>query len=125
MEKIEILIPLLLLALIFILKAFVNRETSLSQLLSATLELPVDIIFLSLSFYSAYLINQNNLDGTLLIFILGIIIGVITIVFWRISIKLAENEERLNSILLTVINFFISGSCLFASVVVISSGKNI
>jgi hypothetical protein len=105
--RLDIILPILLLVLIFILKAFVNRTTSLTQLVEAIFELPSDIVFLSLSFISASMIAKNQLDIMALILIVGLIIEVISIVLWRCCIKQAEKSQIFISVLIAILNYVI------------------
>jgi hypothetical protein len=116
MLPLDIIVPIILLALSFLLKAFIDRTTTVTQFLDATCELPSDIMFLGLSFLSATIIKNKQLDFLALFLLIGIILEIIAVILWRISVnKIAGGKSR-SAILITGLNYVFSIAWLIYSV---------
>ena len=116
-------LPIILLILSFLLKLFIDRTVSLPSFISALLELPVDIMFLGLSFIAAFTITYKEKAGIgLLLFLTYLIIAILIIFCWRRAIKAFEASKLSISSLLGILNFLISIPALIFSIILIIKG---
>lgn len=84
--------------------------------IQAICELPVDIIFLALSFTVAYTITRiDNQSSGLFFCFIGIAIAILIVLLWRISIDKFLKSSKL-WILLLFINLIIAGFAIMKSV---------
>ena len=115
MEHLEIILPITLLFLAFVLKLSIDRSIEVPNIIQAICELPVDMIFLSISFLIAYTISKPTDPSNGLFFTLAfIVIAVLTVILWRKSLKLFERKNNW-WILLLLINMAISTLSIFQS----------
>jgi hypothetical protein len=115
MEHLEIILPITLLFLAFVLKLSIDRSIEVPNIIQAICELPVDMIFLSISFLIAYTISKpTNPSEGLFFTIAFIVIAVLTVILWRQSLKLFERRNNW-WILLLLINISISTFSIFQS----------
>lgn len=115
MEHLEIILPITLLFLAFVLKLSIDRSIEVPNIIQAICELPVDIIFLSISFLIAYTISKPTDPSNGLFFTLAFIaIAVLTVILWRKSLILFERKNNW-WILLLLINMAISTLSIFQS----------
>jgi hypothetical protein len=121
MLRLDIIVPSSLLIVIFLLKLFIKRDTSVAQFVNAICELPSDIVFLGLSFMSASIIKKGELDVLVLILLGGIILEILVIILWRISIKMAETNNAGCAVAISALNYFCSILWLIYSISTIFS----
>ncbi|WP_420553277.1 hypothetical protein [Tenacibaculum aiptasiae] len=115
MEHLDIILPLVLLVLAFFLKLSIDRTIKAPNVIQAICELPVDMIFLSLSFLIAFTISNTSGTSKGLFFTLGfIVIAIIIVIIWRKSIKLYDSKNKL-WVLLLCLNLLISTFSLLHS----------
>jgi len=122
--RLDIVVPIILLIVIFLLKLFIKRDTSVTQFVNAICELPSDIVFLGLSFLSATIIKNSELDILVLILLVGIILEMIVIIFWRISVKKIENDNAAFAVSITGFSYLLSIIWLIYSISTIGGVKN-
>ena len=111
-----LILPILLLVIAFILKLFIDRVVDAPAAIQAICELPVDILFLSLSFTVAFTISnkENQYQGILYCFS-GLLIAIFVVFIWRKSIVLFLRDSNWWMFLL-FINLSLSFSGLMASI---------
>lgn len=115
MEHLEIILPITLFFLAFVLKLSIDRSIEVPNIIQAICELPVDMIFLSISFLIAYTISKPTDPSEGLFFTIAfIVIAVLTVILWRKSLKLFERRNNW-LILLLLINISISTFSIFQS----------
>ena len=115
MEHLEIILPITLLFLAFVLKLSIDRSIEVPNIIQAICELPVDMIFLSISFLIAYTISKPTDPSEGLFFTIAfIVIAVLTVILWRKSLKLFERRNNW-WILILLINISISTFSIFQS----------
>lgn len=115
MEHLEIILPITLLFLAFVLKLSIDRSIEVPNIIQAICELPVDMIFLSISFLIAYTISKPTDPSEGLFFTIAFIVfAVLTVILWRKSLKLFERRNNW-WILLLLINISISTFSIFQS----------
>lgn len=115
MDHLDIVLPIILLFLAFILKLSIDRSIEVPNLIQAICELPVDMEFLSISFLIAFTIGKDTDTGKGLFFcFVYICIAVIVVILWRKCLKLFEKGNKL-WILLLCINIAFSSFSLFQS----------
>jgi hypothetical protein len=87
--------PILLLALSFAIKLFVDRSVGIVEFIQSLFELPTEIAALAVSMIVAFIISDpKNTELGLAYFVLYIV-GVILVVFlWRRSLKLLIETKR-------------------------------
>lgn len=114
MEHLEIVLPIVVLTLSFLLKLYIDRNVEIPLFVRSIHELPVDIIFLTISFLVAFTISVKDdmKNSGLLYCFIFLIVAIISVIIWRRSVKLFELEKTFQSILLTSINFAVTIYCL-------------
>jgi hypothetical protein len=116
MEHLQIILPAVLLLIGFLLKLLVGRNYDMPATIQAICELPVDIIFLALSFTVAYTITRiNNQSSGLFYCFIGIAVAILIVLLWRISIDQFLKSSKLWMLLL-FINLIIAGFAIKKSV---------
>lgn len=120
-QYLEIVLPIALVILAFLLKLFIDRCATVPLIIHSTYEIPVDIIFLTLSFATAYTISApaNIGEGMCSLFTF-LIVALINIVLWRRSIHLFERDYKFYSAVLFILNASISGYSLYKSIQLLS-----
>jgi hypothetical protein len=116
MKQYEIILPIAILVLAFLLKLFIDREVKVPILIRAIYELPINIVFLALSFLIGYTITSTDIiikNECLLFSIVITMLAIFNVVLWRRSLSLYERGNRFISILLTVLNYSLSIFLLF------------
>lgn len=113
MQYLEIILPLALLVLAFIMKLSINREIAVPNLIQAICELPVDIIFLTISFLVGFTIAKaDNPSEGLFYTISFIAVATLVLSIWRYSLKLFEKGKK-TWVLLLLTNLAISSLSLY------------
>jgi len=118
MDHLNIILPLTLLLIGFLLKLFIGKNIETPSLIQAICELPVDIMFLALSFGIAFTIsNSVNQASGLFYCFAGIAVAILVVVLWRISINLylKKNKYPLWALILAI-NLFIASYGIMKSV---------
>lgn len=124
MQHIQLILPSLLLLTGFLLKLLIGRQFDWPVTIQSVCELPVDIIFLALSFIVAFTIAKvdNQLLG-LLYFFIGIPITIVIVSLWRVSVNKFLKGSKL-WILMLFINLLITGFAIIKSVtLIVEDGK--
>ena len=116
MDHIEILLPLPLLILVFGLKLGIDRNVDLTTIIQALCELPVDMMFLAISFLMAFTISspENPSEG-LFLTIAFIAIAILVVILWRKCLKLFEGRKDKHLGFVLIVNFLLSLTCLYNS----------
>lgn len=117
MPPIEVLLPIVLLVLAFLLKLFIDRSVDLPLFIQSVMELPVDIAFLASSFVIAYTIaftTQHN-DG-ILYFLIYVIGSIIVILGWRRAERFLDDSKYFSAVLLVVICYGLAISGIVISI---------
>ena len=120
MEHLGIILPASLVGIGFLLKLAVNQSwKDFPFIIQKLCELPVDMIFLALSFAVGFTIsNSNNSASGLFYCFLGLAAAILIVYFQKICTDLFESENNW-WILILVGNLLISGGALSQSIVVI------
>nr|WP_320119519.1 hypothetical protein [uncultured Marinifilum sp.] len=89
MEHLDIILPGLLVLIAFLLKLLIDEIVDITSTIQAVIELPVDVIFLALTFSVAFTLTnvENQLEGLFYGF-LGFVISIIVILLWKKTKKL-------------------------------------
>lgn len=121
MQYLNFIMPGVVLLLSFTLKMFIDRSTSGPDAIVSTLELPVDIIFLSISLITGYTLSQggNPILGFawFSIYIIG---AIIIVVLWRRSIQYFDTNRFILILLIATLNYALSITALVHSIGIIS-----
>lgn len=115
-QNLNIILPGVLLLLGFSLKLLIGRNLNIPETIQSLCELPVDIVFLALSFIVAFtMTSQRNQAVGLFYCFVCLLLSIIVLVLWRISLSLFLKPSWF-WILALVINLFLSGFCIKRSV---------
>ena len=115
MEHLDIILPITLLFLAFMLKLSIDRSIQAPNIIQAICELPVDMIFLAISFLVAFTISKPKDPSIGLFYTLAfIVVAVLVVILWRKSLKLFDGNNKY-WVLVLLINMFITMLCLFQS----------
>lgn len=113
----KFLLPVILLALQVALKFFIDRRATAFNFVTALLEVPISILFLSLSLLAGYIINgKGDVHFAFCSFITLIILLVFCIFFWRRSVDNFERKNFWSAISLGGLNYVISLPTLFLAI---------
>lgn len=125
MEKhLDIILPVTVLLLAFVLKLAIDRTVKTPNLIQALCELPVDIVFLSLSFLIAYTISiDSNVNTGLLYTLTFILLSPIIVILWRKTLTLYEMKNKF-WVLLLFLNLTLSIFSLFQSMSVLLNDED-
>ncbi|KPA09901.1 membrane protein [Candidatus Magnetomorum sp. HK-1] len=116
-DHLDLFLPIALVVLSFLLKLFIDQNVTAPLIIKSLYELPVDILFLAMSFIVAFTLSSyNNINYGLIYLFIFFIIILFSILGWRRSIKLFENNKKIISAIIFIINFNISSFCLISSV---------
>lgn len=117
MDSFRIYIPLVVLALQFIIKLTVGRQLKTETLLVALCELPVSLIFPSVTFTIIFSSSNNDINHYGLLYLIAfIIIACIVTLIYRKCLEINDKNSRdFNIYLLLILNSLISIYCLFKS----------
>lgn len=116
MEHLQIILPSVLLLIGFLLKLLVGRKYDMPATIQAICELPVDIIFLALSFTVAFTITKvDNQSSGLFYCFIGIATAILIVLLWRISVDQFLKKSKW-WILLLFINLTFAGFAINKSV---------
>jgi hypothetical protein len=124
MIPLHILLPIILVVLAFLLKLLVDRSATAPAIVQSTYELPVSIVFLALSFATAFTItgSANIAKGMTNCYIL-LIVAILAVVMWRRSLLLFEHNHRVWSVLLFALNIAIASYSLMTSIELIAGAQ--
>ena len=124
MEHLEIILPITLLVLAFGLKLAIDRSVEVPTIIQALCELPVDMIFLSISFLIAFTISKPTDPSEGLFFTIAfIVIAILVVIIWRKSLKLFEIKNGF-WVLLLCLNLTLSIFCLIQSTNILLLNEN-
>jgi hypothetical protein len=122
MEKLELILPIALLFLSFLLKLMVDRSVEKPTAIKAFCELPVDMIFLSISFLIAYILadDKKQTQG-LLIWIIYLILAIGIVFVWRRCVLYYDKGDTKSWLTLLFMNLFVTIACLVFSIGLLTS----
>ncbi|GAB5398978.1 MAG: hypothetical protein Aureis2KO_05630 [Aureisphaera sp.] len=127
MENLNIILPSLLLLIGVLLKLFIARPLAKKTLGEASCELPVDLIFLAISFTIGYTATVGDFESQSTGFvyaIAGIAIAVLVVVLWRLSLDLFYKKGRkVWFVIILAINLAISGFCIHKSIQLVNQSQ--
>jgi len=116
MEHLQIILPSVLLLIGFLLKLLVGRKYDMPATIQAVCELPVDIVFLALSFTVAFTITRiDNQSVGLFYSFIGIASAILIVLLWRISVDQFLRGSKM-WILVLFINLLVAGLAINKSV---------
>lgn len=113
-----VILPGILLLLAFFLKLSIDREVDIPNSIYAFLELPVDVVFLAISFIAAFTIASNSPDNELgfIYFVCYIFLAGFTVFLWRKACRLFEAGKHMSTIGVSVLNYIICAACLVRAI---------
>jgi len=120
MERLEIILPLALLGIAFLLKLLVSQSwKDIPNIIQNICELPVDITFLALSFAVAFTISNSDNHGIGLTYcFIGVGVAILVVAIRKICIDLFFMKRKL-WVVLCLINLLISSFAISKSVYLI------
>lgn len=121
MEELKVILPITLLVIGFLLKLVVSRHwNDIPNFIQNICELPVDIIFLALSFSVAFAISGlGNHDFGLLYSFVGIGLAIVVLLFRKISMDLFMENKIIWFSFILLLNIIISSISITESVYLI------
>jgi len=124
MPWIEIALPGVLLFVKFLLKLFVDRSATLPDFISATLALPVDIVFLSASLLAGYIITSSpgSIKVGLILFLCCIGLSLLIVFIWRRSDQLFTTDRYKTAAACCILNFSAACATLIFSLSLLTTG---
>ena len=124
MEHLDIILPILLLGIAFLLKLVVDRNIDVPTAINAICELPVDILFLALSFSIAFTIAEpiNNSKGLFYCFV-GLAISIAVVFIWRRTLKYFIEKRTWLWLTLLFVNLIVASISLKCSIELIVANQ--
>lgn len=121
-QSLNIILPIALVVMAFLLKLFMDQCATIPLVIRSLYEVPVTVVFLALSFTTAFTIAvpKNTATGLIHLFCF-FIMALIIVVLWRRSMMLFEAEQGFWSAVLFVLNGTLSGLVLFESITLIAT----
>ena len=117
MQHLDVILPIALVIIAFLLKLFMDRNATVPLIIRSFYELPVDIIFLTLSFTTAFTISSTkNMESGLFHLFMFFVIALIVVVLWRRGLFLFEKDYRKVSATLFVFNGTLAGYSLYRAI---------
>ena len=121
MSILEILLPGIILCIAFGMKLFVDRSPDVPMMIETTYELPMDMVFLALTFAAAFSISNPAEAGRgLAHFASYVVAAIVCVALSRRSIRVFDQDKRFASAVVFVANFLIAMSTLVISVELVS-----
>ncbi len=120
-QHLNIILPIALVFMAFMLKLFMDQSATIPLVIRSLYELPVNIVFLALSFTTAFTISaiQNTNLGMLHLYIF-LIIALINVICWRRSVILFEKPYIYWSAFLFIANGAISCFTLYKAIILLA-----
>ena len=117
MEYLNVILPLILVLMAFILTLVVDKEVDLPSSIQAIIELPIDLIFLAITFYVATILSNSSIqnEGLLYSFI-GLFISIIVVLISKKCSKLFINKRTKTWLLLLLFNIMVSSFSIIHAV---------
>lgn len=109
MEHLHVILPLILVFMAFILKLVVDKEVDFPSSILAIIELPIDLIFLAITFYVATILSNSSIqnEGLLYSFI-GLFVSIIVVLISKKCSKLFINKQTKSWLSWLLINIMVS-----------------
>lgn len=121
-QHLDIALPISLVTMAFLLKLFMDRSATVPLVIRSLYEVPVDVVFLALSFTTAFTIADASHVGTgmchLFVFLIA---ALLVVVLWRRAIALFESDHYFWSAVLFVANGSAAGCLLFRAIVLLAT----
>jgi hypothetical protein len=125
MQSLDVLLPIGLLLLAFLLKLFVDQTADLPRTVDVLYCLPVDIVFLATSFAVAFTLSSRSSVGRGLLHVLAFIGTAVVVVFlWRRSARLFDVTRYLWSAVVFLLNVAVSSGSLYKAVRLLSEARH-
>ena len=126
MGHLDIILPFFVLLLTFVLKLLIAEDFKPARAISSLCELPIDMIFLAISFLIAIVISdgKNRNDGLFYLFTF-IVLAVITVFISKMSVKGFEAGVNKYWIWMFVGNLIVTVVCLRCSIVTLTIPETI
>ena len=117
MEYLNVILPLILVLMAFILNLVVDKVVDLPSSIQAIIELPIDLIFLAITFYVATILSNSSIqnEGLLYSFI-GLFISIIVVLISKKCSKLFINKRTKTWLLLLLFNIMVSSFSIIHAV---------
>lgn len=124
MEHLDIILPIVLVVIAFLLKLVVDRNVDVPSTIQAFIELPIDLMFLAMTFaVAATLSNEQIQNKGLLCSFIGIVIAIIVVLITKKCLKCFLSKKTIWWIALFLINILISSYGVVYSVGLLVSVK--
>jgi len=123
---ITVILPIALLSLKFVLKIAVDQRISKVVIARSFISAPVDIVFLALSFFSAFIISPMATNAPLsygqfvYVFVIMIIVSIATIIFSRRSDNFLDDARLGWCVVATAAAYIVSVPALTFSIIVLA-----
>lgn len=116
-QYLNVILPIALVVMAFLLKLFMDQSATVPLFIRSLFELPVSVIFLALSFATAYTITSpNNISSGMCHLYIFLVLTLICVVLWRRCTILFERNSHFWASVLFIINGTISGFVLYRAI---------
>ncbi|EJG0664861.1 hypothetical protein C4G29_RS22635 [Vibrio parahaemolyticus] len=105
----EVGLPIFLMILAFTLKLFVGKNTTAADFIQAIIELPIDVMFLALSFLAAFIMTHTGqIQREMLAFLAFIVSAIVIVAFSKKAVIAFEDDKVLKPITFSLVNYGLS-----------------
>ncbi|MCU8238606.1 hypothetical protein M2G88_21570 [Vibrio vulnificus] len=105
----EVGLPIFLMILAFTLKLFVGKNTSAADFIQAIIELPIDVMFLALSFLAAFIMTHTGqTQREMLVFLAFIVSAIVIVAFSKKAVIAFEDDKVVKPVTFSLINYGLS-----------------
>lgn len=109
MEELDIVLPIILVLIAFLLKLVVDKDVKIADAIQASIELPIDLMFLVITFsVAATLSSVHAQEKGLLYSFVGIVIAILVVFISKKNIKYFTSNKKSKWVILLLLNLIIS-----------------
>lgn len=109
MEELDIVLPIILVLIAFLLKLVVDKDVKIADAIQASIELPIDLMFLAITFsVAATLSSVHAQEKGLLYSFVGIVIAILVVFISKKNIKYFTSNKKSKWVILLLLNLIIS-----------------
>lgn len=126
MTHLDITLPFLILFMTYLVKLMIDENVDKVKAICSMCELPIDMIFLAISFLIAIVISDSkNRNEGLFYMLLFFVLAITNVFMAKRSIKMYQARLNNNWIWLFIANLFITVLCLRCSIVTLTDNESI
>ncbi|WP_449435079.1 hypothetical protein [Pedobacter steynii] len=124
MTHLDITLPFLILGMTYVVKLMIDENVDKVKAICSMCELPIDMIFLAISFLIAIVISDaSNRNEGLFYMLLFMVLAMLNVFLAKRSIRMYQAHVNNKWVWLFVLNLFITVLCLRCSILTLTSSE--